>query len=391
MLLVWLCAALSGWAQAPGVVEAVRAGAGQEREKRETVAATPESPPEPPLEWTVETKLKARSPDYVGKAQGELDVRAKNAWVAEDQFDASHSRSLDYDRNRQASDYTSGAYRRPFGSWWAKVGGDTGYYAVSFPNGTGGESTYSGTYRSLYGMVGRTMKLSGKASWDAAGKVTWKDSAAEFDGVAVESARNALAILSLEAGYSLSRKSDYWWGRVYVMQGTPWFGAFADEPGLPDDAPRAEALWARVEGGYSTWFPVAGRWITLSTQAKLQVADEPLYGSERISVAGNNGVRGYDSYGADAGVYVRQSVSHSVTLGKTRKVDLIPSVAVEAARSLDAVERAKAPASTLCGATLALDLKGRRWSVRTEVSDAVFPDSALSGERRVAMEARWRF
>lgn len=380
-------------AQASNVSEAVRAGAGEQREKQDKAPPTSVSPPEPPFEWNAELKLSGRSPDYFGSASAALDLRAKNIARPDDWAHASHQRSLDYEHDRQASDYTSGAYHFPIGAAWSELGGDTGYYAVPFANSTGGESVYSGTYRSLYGSAGRTLKRGENASWSYGAQLTWKDSTAAFNGAELRNADTRRAILAANLGYTRRGKNNTWWTRAIVSQGQSWFGAPEDASQLPASAPRSQTTWLRLESSYWTWFPVSGRWITLATQLRAQTAHEPLYGSEKLTIAGRDGVRGYSPYGGDSGVFLKQSVSHTLKFGKAQSYELIPSAALEAGQGWDAARRPKPPPDTLLGGTLALDLKNNRWSLHADLSDTLFTDkdNGLDADTRISVEARWRF
>jgi hemolysin activation/secretion protein len=385
------CAAKLGADTASSIANAadvLRAAAGRERETRERLPDPTNQPAPPPREWTWEWLLKTQTPKFASRGEGGFQATVRNALAAGDRADASHSRSLNYDRGREASDYSSASYRREFGPGFAKVGGDAGYYALNFSDGAGGTSTYVGRYRSLYGTLGYTLEKSAARQWDVATTLTWKDAEAEFNEAPDVIAERKLALLALELGFSGQVEGASWCMRSYLRQGQPWFGAIADKAEAPETASRLETWALRVEGGYYRWFPVRGRWITLATQGRAQVCADPLYSSERLSIGGHDAVRGYSAYGGDAGYFLQQSVQHSWQGGAGEWTVLFALETGDTWRVVPGGELA----TPLWSVTSGVGFRRGAWSLRIEASEPLQDDvEKINAETAVLAEARWRF
>jgi hemolysin activation/secretion protein len=205
-------------------------------------------------------------------------------------------------------------------------------------------------------------------------------------------AERKLALLALELGCSGQGPGSSWWLRSHLRNGQPWFGAIADDPAAPETASRLEAWSLRIEGGYYRWFPVRGRWITLATQGRVQACADPLYASERLSIGGRDGVRGYSAYGGDAGYFLQQSVQHTWHTKTPAAGEWNALLALETGHAWSVTPGGNALATPLWSATAGVGFKRGSWSLRLDASEPLQNENPnIDAATAVLAEARWRF
>jgi hemolysin activation/secretion protein len=99
--------------------------------------------------------------------------------------------------------------------------------------------------------------------------------------------------------------------QVAYSRGLRLFDSLEDQPGMSDDAPRAQFSKLNLDLGFSRAFSVAGWPLNWSSQFSYQYAETPLYGSQQIQIGSNSTVRGFtlNSLSGDRGYYWRNELA----------------------------------------------------------------------------------
>ncbi len=144
--------------------------------------------------------------------------------------------------------------------------------------------------------------------------ITRKSSKNYLDDEYLNVSSRKLTILDLDLSWNrrfstFSMNLGFGWSK-----GLKWFDALDDPSGLDDAAPHAQGSKFRFSGGVQVPFSVFDQGISFSSQVTGQYANQPLYGSEQITIGSHYSVRGFNqnSLAGDRGYFVRNELSTSL-------------------------------------------------------------------------------
>lgn len=141
-------------------------------------------------------------------------------------------------------------------------------------------------------------------------------------------------------------------------KGLKWFDALEDQPGLDDAAPHAQGSRFRFSGGVQVPFSTFGQRISFSSQLTGQYANQPLYGSEQITIGSHYSVRGFNqnSLAGDRGYFVRNELSTSLPILPFLNITARPFLGFDAGHIED---YKSTDSANLSGATIGIRFSGK--------------------------------
>ncbi len=248
-----------------------------------------------------------------GKDQGSFTLSLDNPLRLNDFITYTHSRTLFEPNQDRKSTSNSFFYSLPLG-----------YFTLQ-------QSYSSSDYRTPLITSARTLVAHGDSETfrTELNKVAYRDQNQKLTALVAINRKSTMNYLEDEFLSVSSRKLtildvDLNWAKRFSTfsvnlgfgwsKGLKWFDALVDQAGLDDAAPHAQGSKFRFSGGAQVPFSVFGQGISFSTQFTGQYADEPLYGSEQITIGSHYSVRGFNKYSlaGDRGYFVRNELSTSL-------------------------------------------------------------------------------
>jgi len=162
-------------------------------------------------------------------------------------------------------------------------------------------------------------------------------------------------------------------------KGLKWFNALEDQAGLNDAAPHAQGSKFRFSGGVQVPFSVFDQGISFSSQLTGQYANQPLYGTEQITIGSHYSVRGFNqnSLAGDRGYFVRNELSTSLPKLPFLNITFRPFLGFDAGR----IEEYKSTDSAnLSGAALGIRFSGKHLMGELSALKAISVPDALERE-----------
>lgn len=209
--------------------------------------------------------------------------------------------------------------------------------------------------------------------------ITRKSSTNYLDDEYLSVSSRTLTILDIGLGWNrrfstFSMNLGLGWSK-----GLKWFDALDDQAGLDDAAPHAQGSKIRFSGGVQVPFSVFDRGISFSSQLTGQYANQPLYGTEQITIGSHYSVRGFNqnSLAGDRGYFVRNELS--TTLPKLPFVNLTvsPYLGFDVGRIED---YKNTDSANLSGATVGIRLSGKHLMGEISALKSILVPDALERE-----------
>ncbi len=279
-----------------------------------------------------------------GIYQSRIDAGFDNVLGLNDQWQVGYQRSMDrhpwlFSKRVPNGDTITAAFSLPYGYWTAGVDGAWSHYNSSLQGAVSTIDTSGGSLM-VSPYISRVLHRDQTSKTWMTGRLTWKDTENFILGSRIDVSSRKLSVARIELGHSRQFLGGQLSGNIAVHQGMDILGAFNDGS-APAASPKGQFTKTSFAVGYFRPQPVGTLTALFSTSLNGQWSDDPLFGSEQLSLGGHASIRGVREavLYADRGVVMRNEVSLLVPVAAGAGTKIMqywePYVALDVGRTLD--------------------------------------------------------
>lgn len=319
-----------------------------------------------------------------GIYQSRADFGLDNLFGINDEWQFGYQRSMDHhplflSDERPNSNTLTGSLSIPYGYWTVGVNGSWSDYHSSLAGPLSAIDT-SGGSKSLSPYISRILYRDQTSKTWATGRLTWKETDNFLLGSRIDVSSRALSIASFELGHSRQLFGGQASASIGYHRGLDILGAF-DDTTAPDGSPRGQFDKVTASLGYFRTQDVGSSMMIFSTNVSGQWTDDPLFGSEQMSLGGYSTVRGVREavLYADKAILMRNELSFLLPqMNEAAAVEAIgrlePYVALDLGHSVSD-RRGNSLGGNIVGAAIGIRNRGGRISFDLSYSDILsMPD-----------------
>lgn len=245
--------------------------------------------------WGVSFDSDNLGQDYTGRYKGRISPYIDNLLGLNDHWSFGYERSSVHrpfrirDRKR-FGETISGAFSLPYGYWTLYIDGSY-YHYKSFVPGAFSNLGTSGESNQLRATIDRVIHRDQVSKTSLSASLTYKETENLILGNRIETGSRALTVANLGFTHTRAMLGGSWAFSASYERGLDWFGALDDDQNPDPQRAQYEKLSASIS--LQLPFKVQDWQFIYHGLISGQYSDDPLFGSEQISLGGYYSIRGF--------------------------------------------------------------------------------------------------
>src|SRR5690606_35432871 len=261
--------------------------------------------------WWMTVSMNNHGGAATGRTQSRMEFGADNVLGLNDEWTLRYQRSMKGGPAgfREAGPHSNGynaAVSVPYGYWLFGLEGNWSDYRTTLKM-LGREVETSGRSNSIAAYATRVLHRDQVSKTWATGRLARKSTDNFLLGTHIDANSRVLTVATAELGHSRRIAAGELTALAGFHQGIKAFNALKDDPARSGDAPKAQFSKLTGSISYGRPFKLGGRDMKLRSTLSGQWSNDPLFGSEQLSLGGSSSVRGSAQtlYYGNSGFYWR--------------------------------------------------------------------------------------